>query len=274
MPELPEVETVRRGLALELANRKIISIERSKFDLRRPIPVNLNVQLVGQYIVNFARRGKYLLLRLDNFQTLLIHLGMSGRMIIHKKDYPNVSQHDHLQINFEDGFRLVYTDPRRFGVIDLIDTSSEENHPSIALMGPEPLSEDFNGNNLEFLLQDRQINIKAALLDQRILAGIGNIYACEALFYAGISPKRLAKNVKGKRAEILSEAIVSVLERAIDAGGSSLRDYANTSGELGYFQHNFAVYGREGELCHRCGRKIIRIIQNGRSTFYCSWDQR
>tara|TARA_Y100001970_G_scaffold294370_1_gene451979 strand:- start:82575 stop:83399 length:825 start_codon:yes stop_codon:yes gene_type:complete len=274
MPELPEVETVRRGLALELANRKIISIERSKFDLRRPIPVNLNVQLVGRYIVNFARRGKYLLLRLDNLQTLLIHLGMSGRMIIHKKDYPNVSQHDHLQINFEDGFRLVYTDPRRFGVIDLIDTSSEENHPSLARMGPEPLSEDFKGNNLEFLLQDRQINIKAALLDQRILAGIGNIYACEALFYAGISPKRLAKNVKGKRAEMLSEAIVSVLERAIDAGGSSLRDYANTSGELGYFQHNFAVYGREGKLCHRCGRKIIRIIQNGRSTFYCSWDQR
>ena len=276
MPELPEVETVRRGLAADIAERPIEQAEARRADLRRPFPTDLAARLVGRHIADYGRRGKYLLLRLDNDDTLIAHLGMSGRMTISHGNRPPLGRHDHFVMDFAGGLRLVFTDPRRFGVIDMAAAGALEAHPLLARMGPEPLSSDFDGVALAAALKGRKTPIKSALLDQRVVAGVGNIYACEALFRARLSPRRSAHTVQAGRADRLAKAVRAVLEDAIEAGGSSLRDYANTDGELGYFQHRFSVYDREGERCPGCDcdRAVVRLVQSGRSTFYCPTRQR
>jgi len=291
MPELPEVETVRMGLAAVLEHRRITRVETRRGDLRVPFPPRLAERLNGRDVKRLSRRAKYLLADLDSGETLIMHLGMSGRFSVHAKgaelrigNYvyePAKSNmrrgaHDHVIIETDAPAEIVFTDPRRFGLMLLLDTASLGTNPLFDTLGPEPLSRAFTAKFLERALGGRRTPIKTALLDQRTVAGLGNIYVCEALFHAGISPKRMAATVGGGRAAALVRAIRSVLRAAIRAGGSSLRDYAQTDGTLGEFQHRFAVYGREGAPCPRpgCNSKVKRIVQSGRSTFYCPRCQR
>jgi formamidopyrimidine-DNA glycosylase len=276
MPELPEVETVMRGLALRLQGRRIRAAALSRSDLRRVIPTGLAARLTGATVIGFRRRGKYILMRLSGGDSLLIHLGMSGRMAIRRQAEAatDPGKHEHLILDTEDGWRIGLIDPRRFGLLDLLPTTAEDAHDLLRDMGPEPLEADFTEAVLSDALAGRRTPIKAALLDQRIVAGLGNIYVSEALFRAGISPRRLAGSVPGLRASRLVPAIQATLREAIAAGGSSLRDYVQPDGELGYFQHAWKVYGRAGMACERCPGApacagITRIIQSGRSTFFC-----
>ncbi len=274
MPELPEVETVRRGLAARLAGRRITHVTVRRPDLRRPLPPDMGQALTGRTLQGFGRRGKYLLLRLDGGRVLIVHLGMSGRMSVGAA--PSGGAHEHVVLHFDDGAVLSYEDHRRFGLMDLADAGRLEEHELLRNMGPEPLAPDFDGPALAQRLHAKDTPIKAALLDQRVVAGLGNIYVCEALFHAGLSPRRRAGSVQGRRADRLARAIRDVLEDAIAAGGSSLRDYVQASGELGYFQHRFAVYDRADLPCPGCdcGAAVRRIVQGGRSTFYCAKRQR
>ena len=274
MPELPEVETVRRGLAARLAGRRITHVTVRRPDLRRPLPPDMGQALTGRTLQRFGRRGKYLLLHLDSGNVLLVHLGMSGRMSV--DDAPSGGAHEHVVLHFDDGAVLSYEDHRRFGLMDLADAGRLEEHELLRSMGPEPLAPNFDGPALAKRLHAKDTPIKAALLDQRVVAGLGNIYVCEALFHAGLSPRRRAGSVQGRRADRLASAIRGVLEDAIAAGGSSLRDYVQASGELGYFQHRFAVYDRADQPCPGCdcGAAVRRIVQSGRSTFYCAKRQR
>jgi formamidopyrimidine-DNA glycosylase len=275
MPELPEVETVARGLALRLTGRRLMQVRLNRADLRAPLPPGLARDLEGKRIERIARRAKYLLFHLEGGGVLLAHLGMSGRMVIGAERPPD--RHDHVVLSFDDGAVLRFNDARRFGLIDYFaDVGALERHPRIAPLGPEPLGNGFNGPVLAALLAGKATPIKAALLDQHVVAGLGNIDVCESLYQAGLSPRRLARTVAEARAERLAAAIRDVLERAIAAGGSSLRDYVQASGELGYFQHHWAVYGKAGEPCPGCdcGAGIRRIVQSGRSTFYCAKRQR
>jgi formamidopyrimidine-DNA glycosylase len=279
MPELPEVETVMRGLRPVLEGRRIRRALVNRGDLRWALPPNLAKRLTGARVENFRRRGKYILMRLEGGDSVLIHLGMSGRMLIGTAGSNAETKHEHLVIETEDGGRVGFVDPRRFGSIDLVPTPAEEEHKLLAGMGPEPLDDDFSVASLSAALKDRRTPIKAALLDQSVVAGLGNIYVCEALFRAGISPQRLARTIPGARAARLVPEIKATLAEAIAAGGSSLRDYVQPDGELGYFQHAWKVYGREGEPCPKCPGKpecegIKRIVQSGRSTFYCPRAQR
>ena len=285
MPELPEVETVRLGLTGVLAGRRIARAEAHRPDLRVPLPENFAARLLGRRIEGLDRRAKYLLIRLDDGWTWIVHLGMSGRMTTGRTGALSpIDIHDHVVIATEDDAEVRFRDPRRFGLMTLVRTDEASMHPLLAGLGPEPLSADFNGTVLAAALKGKRTPIKAALLDQRVVAGLGNIYVCEALFQSGISPKRLAGRVQGARAEALVTAIKAVLKRAIAAGGSSLRDHRQPSGELGYFQHSFTVYDREGKPCPGCrcdaadgvGKSggIRRIVQGGRSTFYCRHRQR
>lgn len=280
MPELPEVETVRRGLAARLTGSRIARIGLARGDLRWPIPPGFAEALQGRRILGFGRRGKTILMRLEGGLTVLWHLGMSGRLRLSAPDEaaPPVS-HEHVVIETEDGWRVGFVDPRRFGSLDLVPTAHEADHPRLAGLGPEPLDAAFTPAVLEAALAGRRCAIKAALMDQAVVAGLGNIYACEALFRAGISPKREARTVRGERAARLVAAIKATLEEAIGAGGSSLRDWRQTNGELGYFQHAWKVYGRAGEPCERCPgppacRGIATMVQQGRTTFYCPRTQR
>ncbi|MBL8690868.1 MAG: bifunctional DNA-formamidopyrimidine glycosylase/DNA-(apurinic or apyrimidinic site) lyase [Rhodospirillaceae bacterium] len=276
MPELPEVETVRRGLAMALEGKRLSRVEVRRPDLRRPFPERFAERLRGRRIASFRRRAKYLLLGLDSDEDWLIHLGMSGRMLV-GQGWPNeLDAHDHVVIGAEDGTVVRFNDARRFGVMDLIAAGETEAHPLIKDIGPEPLDAAFDGRALAARLKGKAAPIKAALLDQRVVAGIGNIYASEALFRAGISPTRKAGTVQGERAEKLMAAVKAVLNEAIKSGGSSLRDHRQTSGELGYFQHNFKVYGKDGKPCPVCRSKtgIRHLVQSGRSTFYCAKCQR
>ena len=276
MPELPEVETVRRGLERRLKGRVLSRIEVRRPDLRFPLPENMAERLTGRRIEALRRRAKYLLFDLDDRNTLIGHLGMSGRMHIHDA-LPNASQpHEHIVFVADDGTTVIFQDHRRFGFFDLAGTADLPGHRFFAALGPEPLDDAFDGAELTRRLTGKRTPIKAALLDQRVVAGLGNIYVCEALFRAGISPKRMAASVAGRRAERLVPEIKSVLHDAIAAGGSTLRDYVQASGELGYFQHDFRVYGREGEPCRKpgCGGTVRRLVQSGRSTFYCGTCQR
>lgn len=275
MPELPEVETVMRGLDARLTGHVITRASLHRPDLRWPIPPELPATLTGARVLGFRRRGKFLLMRLDRGVSVLIHLGMSGRMLF---DAP-AAKHEHLTLEMDDGTRLGFVDPRRFGALDMIATSAEDTHRLLAGMGPEPLGNAFSGPALAAALKGKSTTIKAALLDQGIVAGIGNIYASEALFRAGISPRRLAGSLSKPAAERLAAAVKETLRDAIAAGGSSLRDYVQPNGELGYFQHNWKVYGRAGELCERCPGApdcagIKQIVQAGRSTFYCPKTQK
>jgi formamidopyrimidine-DNA glycosylase len=275
MPELPEVETVRRGLALRISGRRIVRAELRRPDLRRPFPPALAARLDGALIGALGRRGKYILIELDADGLLLLHLGMSGRITAGSAALPTVP-HDHVVLTLDDGTVIRFNDPRRFGLIDYVGRGDAAQHPLLAGLGPEPLEPGFDGAYLVATLAGKLTPIKTALLDQRIVAGLGNIYVCEALFRAGLSPRRRAASIGRVRAERLATAIKSVLTEAIAAGGSSLRDYVQADGALGYFQHHWAVYGREGNPCPGCdcGGAVRRIVQSGRSTFFCAKRQR
>ncbi len=282
MPELPEVETVRLGLVPVLEGHCLAGVEVRRPDLRVPFPKNFAARLRGRRVARLERRAKYLLVHFDDGgEMALIHLGMSGRMVVEGPGQANApraaSPHDHVVFETDAGVRVVFNDPRRFGLMTLIAPGAAAAHPLLAALGPEPLSADFDVAVLAQRLKGKAAPIKAALLDQRVVAGLGNIYVCEALFRSGISPRRRAGTVQGVRAARLHAAIVAVLKEAIAAGGSSLRDHRRPDGELGYFQHNFSVYDREGTACPGCdceGGAIRRIVQSGRSTFYCPTRQR
>jgi formamidopyrimidine-DNA glycosylase len=279
MPELPEVETVRKGLSAAMAGRRIDRVEVRRGDLRRPLPPDFAARIEGRTVRAVDRRAKYLLFRLDDGTVVLGHLGMSGRMVIAPRganEPPEPAKHEHLVFTLDDGARIGFSDPRRFGLMDLSTEDTLTDHPLLRHLGPEPLDPAFDGAALGARLAGKRTPVKAALLDQRVVAGLGNIYVCEALFCAGISPRRSALTVQGARAGRLAACIHSVLEDAIAAGGSSLRDYVNATGGLGYFSYSWQVYGREGEPCRRqgCGGTVSRLMQAGRSTFFCSRCQR
>jgi formamidopyrimidine-DNA glycosylase len=279
MPELPEVETVCRGLAKPLTNARITDAAAHRADLRAPLPRDLGKRLKGAKILAVTRRAKYILIALDTDETLLLHLGMSGRMVLSRDDLP-LQKHDHISLSFDNGFHTRFNDPRRFGTCDLVPTVKLYEHKLLKSLGIEPLSDAFTGDTLAKLLKGRKTSVKTAIMDQRLVVGVGNIYACEALFAAHINPERQAGSCKPAEIKLLAASIRKTLNAAIKAGGSSLRDYVQADGELGYFQHHFAVYGREGLPCPGCDcvpaktKGIRRITQGGRSSFYCPSKQK
>jgi formamidopyrimidine-DNA glycosylase len=284
MPELPEVETVRTGLVPAMEGRVILHADIRRPDLRWPFPERMVARLTGARVDRLRRRSKYILADLSTGETLIIHLGMSGRMLIQGRatlgdfhhQMPAPEKHDHVILDLDGGARVTFNDARRFGMMDLWPTATLETHPLLAQIGPEPLGNAFDEAYLTAALKTRKTPIKAALLDQTLVAGLGNIYVCETLWRAHVHPARKASSLSRARAASLVPVIRDVLAEAIAAGGSSLRDYRQADGELGYFQHAFAAYGREGEPCRTpgCDGKIARIVQSGRSTFYCRRCQR
>jgi len=288
MPELPEVETVRRGLAPAMEGARFSEVEVRRGDLRWPLPKNFARRLEGKSVTGLGRRAKYLLADLSSGDVLVMHLGMSGSFRVSRADrgtklgrYHNEraqdAAHDHVVFHMSSGAIVTFNDPRRFGSMKLVPRAELGQEPLLAQLGPEPLGNEFDAAMLARACKGKKTSLKAALLDQRVVAGLGNIYVCEALFRAHLSPKRLAATIADKRgapserAERLVEAIKAVLNAAIKDGGSSLRDHKLTDGELGMFQHHFRVYDREGRKCPTpgCGGTVKRIVQNGRSTFYC-----
>lgn len=288
MPELPEVETVRRGLQPVMEGARFIRVEARRPDLRRPLPPNFAKRLEGQTVIGLGRRAKYLTADLSSGDVLLMHLGMSGSFRVshdHDKSAPGkfhhprttAPSHDHVVFHMSSGATVTFNDPRRFGLMLLVPRDQLADHPLMRELGPEPLGNAFNAGLLAAACAGRRTSLKAALLDQTVVAGLGNIYVCEALHRARLSPTRRASTIATRtaapnaRAAALVDAIKAVLTDAIKAGGSSLRDHRRTDGELGYFQHHFRVYDREGEPCPTpgCGGTVKRIVQNGRSTFFC-----
>ena len=302
MPELPEVETVRRGIAPAMEGRRFLHVEAKRPDLRFPLPEKFASRLEGRTLTQLARRGKYLIGRLDDGALLIMHLGMSGRFVVEMPDTPDTPDreatrpgafhldtganahalHEHIIFRMEGGGVVRYSDPRRFGFMTIEETGDEGQNQFLRVLGPEPLEKAFKPSVLAAGLHKRKSPIKTALLDQAVVAGLGNIYVCEALFRSGISPKRVAATLVKQsgeptdRLKKLHKAIREVLNEAIEAGGSSLRDHAQADGSLGYFQHTFRVYDREGMPCTMpgCDTDIRRITQSGRSTFYCGKCQR
>jgi len=271
LPELPEVETVRRGLQPAMQGRVIKDVIVRRRDLRRPIALDFEERVRGLRVEKLMRRSKYILLYLQDGPCIILHLGMSGRIRIEDGNPPEPDKHDHVEFITDSRQCIRFGDPRRFGFVDLIEPEALEAHPSLAKLGPEPLSDTFSGDFLYNKLRKRTTSMKAILMDQRIVAGLGNIYVNEALFRSGIRPQKKAGQLTRAQAVRLVAEIKAVLEEAIAAGGSSLKDHRRTDGELGYFQHTFRVYGREGEMCQTCTQTPIkRIVQQGRSTFYCS----
>lgn len=271
MPELPEVETTVRGLRPVLEGQRLARVEPRRADLRRAIPADLRQRLTGARVTGLSRRAKYGLIDTDRGDTLIFHLGMSGRWRV---DPAELLAHDHLVIETEAGRRLALNDPRRFGSLDLVRTDDVLAYPPFAALGPEPLGPGFSGETLARAFADRIAPAKALLLDQRVVAGLGNIYVCEALNIAGIAPSRAGGRIARARLDRLAAAVPVVLEEAIAAGGSTLRDFAAPDGELGYFSKQFRVYGREGEPCPACGTAVRRRTEGGRSTFWCPTCQR
>jgi formamidopyrimidine-DNA glycosylase len=271
MPELPEVETTVRALRAHLEGARLDTVEVRRPDLRFPLPTDLAARIAGRRWLAVRRRAKYILIALEDGDTLLLHLGMSGRLLL---DGASQGPHEHLTFHFSGGRVLRFVDPRRFGMVDLWPTAHLEVHPRLVSLGLEPFDPAFNAHVLGERLAGRRTSIKAALLDQRLVVGIGNIYACEGLFAAAISPWAEAGSLGPRRRARLVRALREVLLRAIGEGGSSLRDYIRADGQLGNFQNRFAVYDREGEACPRCGRAICRRVQSGRSTFFCPNCQR
>ena len=276
MPELPEVETVRRGLQPVMEGQRILQADVNRPDLRFALPLGMKARLEGATVTTLRRRSKYIIADLSTGESLLIHLGMSGRMLISgtalgafHHDHAAPQKHDHVVLHMAGGARVTFNDARRFGAMDLFQTAAD--HPLLARLGPEPLGNDFNESYLTKALANRRTPIKSALLDQHLVAGLGNIYVCEVLFRAGIHPARQACDTE---AAPLVPLIRTVLDEAIAAGGSSLRDYRQADGELGYFQHRFQVYDREGQPCGTCAKPIERLVQSGRSSFYCPNCQR
>ncbi|MGC3938071.1 bifunctional DNA-formamidopyrimidine glycosylase/DNA-(apurinic or apyrimidinic site) lyase [Roseobacter sp. EG26] len=283
MPELPEVETVKRGLTPAMEGIIIAKAEVNRPDLRWPFPPDMAVRLTGQRVERLRRRSKYILADLGSGETLLIHLGMSGRMLVSgdplgqfAHNHPAPQKHDHVVLHMGNGARITFNDPRRFGAMDLLETATADAHKLLAVLGPEPLGNDFHEAHLISAFKNKLSPVKSALLDQHIIAGLGNIYVCEALFRAKIKPTQKAGKLSKPKVASLVPIIRDVLSEAIEAGGSSLRDFRQADGELGYFQHNFDVYGREGEPCRtpNCPGVIKRIVQSGRSSFYCAQCQR
>ena len=292
MPELPEVETVRRGLMPAMLGARIDKVVLRRADIRFPFPASFERRLTGRRIIDMSRRAKYLLFRLDSDETLIAHLGMSGSFRIEKTavstpgsflhERSKDPKHDHVVMVLDSGYVVTYNDPRRFGFMDLAPTGALAEHPRLSGLGAEPLAPDFDAHCLAKLFAGARTSLKAALLDQKRIAGLGNIYACEALFRARLAPSRQAgiladaHGVPTRAAGAIAEAIHNVLEEAIEAGGSTLRDHRQTNGELGYFQHVFKVYDREGLPCmrERCRGIVARVVQSGRSTFYCSTCQK
>jgi len=283
LPELPEVETVRKGLEPYMVDHVITQADIRREGLRWPFPENMAVRLMGKRVERLRRRSKYILCDLDSGETLLIHLGMSGRMTISAPDktkdmvgdfhhlHPALEKHDHVVVDMDNGARIIFNDARRFGAMDLLNTKTAEQHKLLASIGPEPLGNSFDEDYFIAAIKGKNTPIKSALLDQRIVAGLGNIYVCEALWRTGISPLSKAGKLSKARASSLVPAIRAVLNDAIAAGGSSLKDYRQADGELGYFQHSFAAYGREDGPCKTpdCMGRIKRVVQSGRSSFYC-----
>jgi len=288
VPELPEVETVRRGLEPVLAGATLAQVLQRRLDLRWPLPERFAERLTGRRVTGLGRRSKYLLIGLDDDQTWIIHLGMSGRILVSgamlgefhhstaASGNTGPGKHDHVIVTTTAGDVITYNDARRFGAMDLWPTASLDTHPLLRGLGPEPLGNAFNGAVLAAAFAGKRAPVKAALLDQRIVAGLGNIYVCEALHRAGIGPKRLAGTISRERIDRLAAEVVATLTDALAAGGSSLRDYRRTDGELGYFQHSFRVYDREDAPCPTggCPGTIRRMVQSGRSTFHCPKCQR
>jgi formamidopyrimidine-DNA glycosylase len=287
MPELPEVETVRRGLAPALEGRVLTRVEARRENLRFPFPNCFSERLTGARVSHLDRRAKYLVAHLDTQEALIMHLGMSGRFSIvddqgvktfddYTYDTGANPKHDHVVLHIEGGSQIIYNDPRRFGFMDIVSSRTLETCKHFAAMGPEPLGNSFNAKVLVNAFDGKKSPIKSALLDQSNVAGLGNIYVCEALFRSGIDPQRHAGSLKRTEIDQLTIHIRAVLTDAIEAGGSTLRDFAGTDGSLGGFQERFDVYGREGKPC-RCGAKkgvVTRVVQSGRSTFYCPACQR
>lgn len=288
MPELPEVETVRRGLVPVMEGQVIAQAAVNRADLRWPFPDRMAERLTGATVLALRRRSKYILADLSTGETLLIHLGMSGRMLISAPEqgretlgewhhhHPAPEKHDHVVFDMANGARVTFNDARRFGAMDLMQTAKAGAHPLLAGLGPEPLGNSFDDTYLAGKLKGKNTPIKAALLDQRLIAGLGNIYVCETLYRTRIHPATLAGKLKPRQIAQMVPIIRDVLAEAIEAGGSSLRDYRQADGELGYFQHSFQVYGREGDPCltQGCDAVIQRIVQSGRSSFFCPACQR
>lgn len=266
MPELPEVETTVRGLVPVLEGERIARVDLMREGLRRPFPQDLVQRMVGARVTGLSRRAKYGIIASDRDDAMIFHLGMSGRWRI---DADDVQKHDHLRLLTGAGRWLALNDPRRFGSVDLVSGDPEVRFAPFVKLGPEPLSDAFDADVLAGALKARAAPIKQLLLDQRIVAGLGNIYVCEALFMAGIAPTRSGRNVPKPKLVKLVAAIKSVLLAAIDAGGSSLRDFVHPNGQLGYFSHAWRVYGREAQPCTVCAMPIARLVQGARSTFYC-----
>lgn len=271
MPELPEVETTMRALAARLTGRRVVRVTQRRPDLRFPLPEHLPERLAGRTLTGFARRGKFIESFLDDDAVLLLHLGMSGRLLLGPAP---PGPHEHLTFAFDDGSVLRFVDPRRFGMVDLVPVGSLAAHPWLAGLGAEPLAPGFDGPALRQALAGRRLAVKLALMDQRRIVGVGNIYASESLYRARVSPLRPAGRLGVVAGARLAVAIRAVLLEAIAAGGSSLRDYVQSNGELGHFQNDFRVYDREGQPCRGCARPIRRITQGGRATFYCPTCQR
>lgn len=276
MPELPEVETVCRGLRVPLVGARLDQVIVRRGDLRRAVPEDFGQRLTGRRVTAVDRRAKYILIGLESGDALLAHLGMSGRMVIHDRPPEAFDRHDHIVLVTDRGGAVIFNDPRRFGLMDIVAFDRLDTHPLLAGLGPDPFADGFTESYLAGALAGRAAPLKAVLLDQRVIAGLGNIYVSEALYRAGLSPRRRAGSVAGVRVRRLFGAIRAVLSDAIAAGGSSLRDYVQASGELGYFQHSFRVYGRAGARCpvDAPGHEIRRIVQSNRSTFYCPRCQR
>lgn len=289
MPELPEVETVRRGLEPAMVGARLTAVDQRRPDLRFPFPERFAERLTGRRVEGLRRRAKYLIADLDGTELLVMHLGMSGSFRVEAAKgvgtgafgvKPKNALHDHIAFELSTGSRIVYNDPRRFGFMQLIPRLEFAAHPLFKNIGIEPFAETFDGAALAKLFEARRAPLKSVLLDQSLIAGLGNIYVCEALHRAGLSPRRPATSLTRKgghpseRATLLARVIREVLEEAVEAGGSSLRDHRQTNGALGYFQHSFRVYGRENEPCTRCGGTVRRITQSGRATFYCGGCQR
>ena len=281
MPELPEVETVRRGLSPVMEGRRVLRLEVNRPDLRFAFPDRFQQRVEGSTIVRMGRRAKFLVTELSTQEALVMHLGMSGRFTVNNDaaaefhhDPGTNPKHDHVVFHMEGGATVTYNDPRRFGFMEMWPMAQIEDYPRVKHLGPEPLSNHFSAAYLDEALVGKAAPIKAALLDQSIIAGLGNIYVCEALFRAGISPRRKSSTLIGARNARLAPFINDVITEAIAAGGSSISDFSNASGELGYFQKRFDVYDREGQPCTTCGAAIKRLVQSGRSSFYCSTCQR
>jgi formamidopyrimidine-DNA glycosylase len=269
MPELPEVETVCRGLEKSILGKRIAHAETMRADLRFPFPDDMCERLEGASVRGIRRRSKYILIEMDSDDIWIIHLGMSGRVLVLDEEPETLQKHDHVLVRFEGGTTLVYNDARRFGIMDICTADDFDTHALIKDLGPEPLTDVFDEKYMRERIAKKHSPIKHVIMDAHVVVGVGNIYACESLFRSSIDPTRKASSLSKKEVAVLVVNIKKILKSAIASGGSSLRDYVQATGEMGYFQHKFAVYGREGEPCEVCERPIERIKQQNRSTFYC-----